>query len=89
MAETLGALHRAHIAALQLQEGTALANEALRVENNALKRDNDARKRESRCGLVWGGGCLLSVVVVGVVAGVVVVVSFLTWSGEGMLDDNT
>jgi len=48
-AETLAALHRAHIAALQLQEGTAAANSALRVENSALKRENNARKRESRC----------------------------------------
>ena len=38
--ETLAALHRAHIAALQLQEGTRLANEALRVENHALKRES-------------------------------------------------
>eukprot|EP00752_Nemacystus_decipiens_P005825 g5265.t1 len=49
VAETLAGLHGAHIAALQLQEGTAVACEALRVANEALRRENDACKRESRC----------------------------------------
>ncbi|CAM9460310.1 unnamed protein product [Ectocarpus sp. 12 AP-2014] len=46
--ERLATLHRAHIAALHLQEGTSVANEALRQANLALQQENGAMVLESQ-----------------------------------------
>lgn len=48
VAERLAALHRAHVAALHLQEGTSVANEALRQANLALQQENGAMVLESQ-----------------------------------------
>ncbi|CAM9335189.1 unnamed protein product [Ectocarpus sp. 8 AP-2014] len=46
--ERLATLHRAHIAALHLQEGASVANEALRQANLALQQENGAMVLESQ-----------------------------------------
>ncbi|CAM9518982.1 unnamed protein product [Ectocarpus sp. 12 AP-2014] len=46
--ERLATLHRAHVAALHLQEGTSVANEALRQANLALQQENGAMVLESQ-----------------------------------------
>ncbi|CAM9340725.1 unnamed protein product [Ectocarpus sp. 6 AP-2014] len=46
--ERLATLHRAHIAALHLQEGTSVANEALRQANLALQQESGAMVLDSQ-----------------------------------------